>query len=217
MRITLIQNWVRVTRIALISSRETAAAVSPRHTTALCGRPVLSTSPPRSTSIWISSSLLCRRFRNAARQTHRGVLLIRWHNHTLAIARLGARAFDVLEREAELVRMAIGRAAVLVRAAEGQKWARRETRPADLVRAEALTERLDVTVEVRFVENLIQSRVEPVRSGPRQVFGRHPIDACLGRRRRLPIAMRDSVVRGIDRVDSPFHHGLLDLCAGTQQ
>ena len=29
------------------------------------------------------------------------------------------------------------------------------------------------------------------------------IDACVARRRCLPIAMRDSVVRGIDRVD-PF-------------
>jgi hypothetical protein len=29
------------------------------------------------------------------------------------------------------------------------------------------------------------------------------IDACVARCRRLPIAMRDSVVRGIDRVD-PF-------------
>jgi hypothetical protein len=27
------------------------------------------------------------------------------------------------------------------------------------------------------------------------------IDLCFGRRRDLPIAMRDSVVRGIDRVD----------------
>ena len=38
------------------------------------------------------------------------------------------------------------------------------------------------------------------------------IDACVARRRCLPIAMRDSVVRGIDRVDpfKDFHHGLLE-------
>jgi hypothetical protein len=60
---------------------------------------------------------------------------------------------------------------------------------ADLVDIEPLTQSFDVAVEVRLVENLIQSRVERVRGG------------TWGRRRRLPIAMRGSVVRGIDRVD----------------
>lgn len=77
----------------------------------------------------------------------------------------------------------------------------RQPRSADLVGVESVTERLDVAVEVRFIEDLIESRI----NGCAAVRGRScvatHIDVCFGRRRRLPIAMRDSVVRGIDRVD----------------
>jgi hypothetical protein len=50
----------------------------------------------------------------------------------------------------------------------------RQTRPADLVRIESLTEAFDVPVEVVLVEDLIQSPVERMGCTPRQIFGRHP-------------------------------------------
>ena len=55
-------------------------------------------------------------------------------------------------------------------------------------------------------QDLIQSPVERMRGTPRQVLVATHIDG-VARRRCLPIAMRDSVVRGIDRVD-PFKDGL---------
>jgi hypothetical protein len=76
-----------------------------------------------------------------------------------------------------------------------------QTRTPDLVGVEPLTERLDVTIEGCLVQNLIQSRVERVRDAPRQVLRGHPHGRWFGRRRRLPIAMRDTVVRRIGRVD----------------
>ena len=51
---------------------------------------------------------------------------------------------------------------------------RRQTRTTDVVRVESLTKRLDVTVEVRFLEDLIQARVERMRSASRQVLCGHP-------------------------------------------
>ena len=78
-----------------------------------------------------------------------------------------------------------------------------QARPTDFVSVEPLTKRLDVSVEVRDAEDLIQSRVDGVRGGPRQILRDHPHRRLLQRRPRLSIAMRDSVVRGIDRVD-PF-------------
>ncbi len=52
--------------------------------------------------------------------------------------------------------------------------ARREARATDLVGIELLTERLDVAVEVRLLEDLIQSGVERVRGGARQILCRDP-------------------------------------------
>jgi hypothetical protein len=91
---------------------------------------------------------------------------------------------------------------------EPEVTARRQSGPA-IVRIEPLAEPFDERVEVMIVENLIQSCVERVRGGAWQIscVATH-IDVCFGRRRRLPIAMGDSVVRGIDCVD-PFrlvHH-----------
>jgi hypothetical protein len=51
-----------------------------------------------------------------------------------------------------------------------------ETRAADLVGVEALTQRLDFAVEVRFGENLIQS---PVTTGARQIFVSQPTSRLL--------------------------------------
>ena len=48
-----------------------------------------------------------------------------------------------------------------------------ETRAADLVGVESLTERLDVAVEARFREDLIQVRVERMR-GAWQILCRDP-------------------------------------------
>jgi hypothetical protein len=50
----------------------------------------------------------------------------------------------------------------------------RQARSADLVSVESLTERLDIPVEIRFVENLIESRVERVRRGAWQIVCRDP-------------------------------------------
>src|SRR5262249_18048450 len=50
----------------------------------------------------------------------------------------------------------------------------RQTRPPKLVGIESLTARLDVSVEVRRVQDLIQSRVERMRGAPRQVLCRYP-------------------------------------------
>ena len=63
-------------------------------------------------------------------------------------------------------------------ATRGQAWT------PQLVGVESLTARLDVPIEVRFVEDLVQAPIE---------------------------RMRGSGVRGIDRVDpfKDFHHGLL--------
>ena len=57
---------------------------------------------------------------------------------------------------------------------------RRQAWTADLVSVESLTPRFDVSIEVRPIEDLVQSRV------------------CFGRGRRLPIAMHPSV-RANDR------------------
>jgi hypothetical protein len=77
---------------------------------------------------------------------------------------------------------------------------RRPARSA-LVRVESLAQTLNESVEVVLIKNLIQSRVERVRGTARQVFGRHPHRRLLRVRFRLPIAIGDSVVRGLDRVD----------------
>jgi hypothetical protein len=57
--------------------------------------------------------------------------------------------------------------------------ARRQARPADLVSAEALAERLDVFIKTGLVENLIQPRVERVPGTARQALRCDP-------HRRLP-------------------------------
>jgi len=72
------------------------------------------------------------------------------------MARAGIQAFEVSDQQQSKV-------------ASG-----RQTRPADLVRIESLTEAFDVPVEVVLVEDLIQSPVERMGGTPRQVFGRHP-------------------------------------------
>ena len=51
---------------------------------------------------------------------------------------------------------------------------RRQRRASNLVGVEPLTQVLDVLVELRGVENLIQSRIKGMRGAPRQVLGRHP-------------------------------------------
>ena len=52
-----------------------------------------------------------------------------------------------------------------------------------------LAQYFDVLVEVMFLEDMIQSRVEPMRGGAWQVFRATDIDVCFARRRRLPIAI----------------------------
>ena len=90
---------------------------------------------------------------------------------------------------------------------------RRQAGTTDLVGVTPSTEPLDIRIESRSLEDLIQSPVERMRGTPRHrsCVATH-IDACVARRRCLPMAMRDSVVRGIDRVDpfKDFHHGLLE-------
>jgi hypothetical protein len=78
----------------------------------------------------------------------------------------------------------------------------RQARAPDVLSVESLTQALDVAVEVVLVENLIQSPVERMRSTPPGSWVATHIDACFACRRRLPIAIGDSVVRGFDRVDS---------------
>jgi hypothetical protein len=72
-----------------------------------------------------------------------------------------------------------------------------QARTADLLGVELLAQALDVGVKVMLIENLIQSRVERMRSAPRQILCRHPHRRLLRVRFRLPIAIGDSVVRGI--------------------
>jgi hypothetical protein len=64
------------------------------------------------------------------------------------------------------------------------------TMPADLVGLESLTERLDVAVELRFVEDLIQSCVERVHGGARQI-----LEGCKHQQtplwRRRPVVVND--------------------------
>jgi hypothetical protein len=55
--------------------------------------------------------------------------------------------------------------------------------------------------EIVLVEDLIQASVERVRGTPGQVLSRHPHEACFECSFRLPIAIPDSVVQAIDRVD----------------
>src|SRR5205823_12559962 len=57
-----------------------------------------------------------------------------------------------------------------------------QTRTTDVLGVESLAQRLDVAVEVVRIENLIQSRVERMRSAPRQLLCRHPH----GRLLRMP-------------------------------
>jgi hypothetical protein len=52
-----------------------------------------------------------------------------------------------------------------------------------------------------FVENLIQPRVERVAALRGRSWVATQIEACFACRFRLPIAIGESVVRGIDRVD----------------
>ncbi len=79
----------------------------------------------------------------------------------------------------------------------------RNSRASRPVGVESLTERLDVSVEVRVVQNLIQSNVEWMCGAARQGLRGHP-------HRRLPVAPssthrhRCSIVRGLDRVDPGF-------------
>ncbi len=56
-----------------------------------------------------------------------------------------------------------------------QVSSRRQTRPADLIGVESLAECLDVAIEVRLVEDLIESRVKRVRRAPWQVLRGHPL------------------------------------------
>jgi hypothetical protein len=70
-----------------------------------------------------------------------------------------------------------------------------------VIRIEPLAQALDEAVEVVLVEDLIQSRVERMGGAARQVVGCPHIEACFACRRRLRIAIGDSVVRRIDRVD----------------
>jgi hypothetical protein len=63
---------------------------------------------------------------------------------------LGIQTFEVADQQTEVT-------------------AGREARATDLVGVESLTERLDVTVEVRVVEDLIEWRVERVRGAARQM------------------------------------------------
>ena len=51
---------------------------------------------------------------------------------------------------------------------------RGQARTPQLVGVESLTERLDVPIEVHFVEDLVQSPIERMRGTPRQVLCGHP-------------------------------------------
>ena len=86
--------------------------------------------------------------------------------------------------------------------------ARRQARAAHAVGIELGALGLDEGVEVGVVKDAIQPLVERVpRASPQvPVVATHIVDcrACL---RRFPMAIRDSVVRGIDRVD-PYNEGL---------
>ena len=53
-------------------------------------------------------------------------------------------------------------------ATRGQAWT------PQLVGVESLTARLDVPIEVRFVEDLVQAPIERMRGTPQQVLGGHP-------------------------------------------
>ena len=59
-----------------------------------------------------------------------------------------------------------------------------QTRTANLRGVESLAQALEVAVEVVLIENLIQSRVEPMRRAPRQILCRHPHRRLL----RVPLA-----------------------------
>ena len=75
------------------------------------------------------------------------------------------------------------------------------TRPTDPVGIELGALLLDEGVEARRVENTIQAFVKRMaRARGRSELDTH-IDGCRPRRRRLPIAMEESVVRQIDPVD----------------
>jgi hypothetical protein len=78
--------------------------------------------------------------------------------------------------------------------------ARRQSWPA-IIRVEPLAQALDEAVEVVLVEDLIQSRVERMGGARGRWWVATHIEACFACRRRLPIAIGDSVVRRIDRVD----------------
>ena len=89
---------------------------------------------------------------------------------------------------------------------------RRQPRTSPLIGVETLAEGLDISIEVRLGPG---SDSVACRTGVRRFAG-GPVwpstsRACFAWRLRLPIAMFDSVVRGIDRLipDSDFHHGLL--------
>src|SRR2546427_9285681 len=73
-----------------------------------------------------------------------------------AIAALGVETFEVPQQQ------------------QAKIPTRRQTRPANVVCVEPLTERLNVSVEARCVEDLIQSCVERMRGAPRQVLRGHP-------------------------------------------
>ena len=80
--------------------------------------------------------------------------------------------------------------------------ARRQIPPADPVGVERRALALDEGIETRLVEDAIQSFVERGTSASRQVGAGHPLTSTRGaRRRRLPIAMGRSLVRGIGPVD----------------
>jgi len=68
---------------------------------------------------------------------------------------LGIQAFEIADQEQPKV------------PPRRQSWA-------PLVRIEALAEALDVFIEVMLVKNVIQSRVERMRSTPQQIVRRHP-------------------------------------------
>ena len=62
-------------------------------------------------------------------------------------------------------------------------------------------EPFDVAIEVMLVEDVVQSRAERMGGRARQVFARHPYRGLLRVPPSFAIAIGESVVRGIDRVD----------------
>jgi hypothetical protein len=96
----------------------------------------------------------------------------------------------------------------------------RQTRPADLVGVESLAERLDVVIEARVVEDMIQSCVERVRGGPRQIVCRDPHRRLLrppssfAHRHRRQCSRRDRSCRSLIHCSPRVRVFLLLVIAG---